>query len=53
VWGLRYPSEVATYSQEVVREVVRYAQMRGVRVVVELDTPGHAYVLLPRSLPGN
>lgn len=30
------------YSQEEMREVVRYATERGVRVVPELDVPGHA-----------
>lgn len=30
------------YTQHTVREIVEYARVRGIRVVVELDSPSHA-----------
>ena len=30
------------YTPDQAKEVVRYAQVRGIRVIPELDTPGHA-----------
>src|ERR1700733_3837113 len=35
-------SEDETYTAQEAREIVRYAMVRGVRIVPELDTPGHA-----------
>lgn len=35
-------SEEETYTAAEARDLVRYAMVRGVRVVPELDTPGHA-----------
>lgn len=35
-------SEDETYTTDEAREVVRYALVRGIRVIPELDTPGHA-----------
>ena len=36
-------SSEETYSTDEVKDLVRYAMVRGVRVIPELDTPGHAY----------
>lgn len=36
-----YSSE-EIYSAEEVRELVHYAQVRGIRVVIEIDSPAHA-----------
>lgn len=33
------------YSQTDVKHVVQFASMRGIRVMAELDTPGHSYAL--------
>lgn len=33
----------STYSPAIVRQVVQYAAMRGVRVIPEVDMPGHGY----------
>jgi hexosaminidase len=33
----------STYSQKQIKELTEYALYRGVRVVVEVDTPGHTY----------
>jgi len=33
----------STYSAADVTEIIQYAKTRGVRVVPEIDTPGHAY----------
>ncbi|KOB79240.1 Uncharacterized protein OBRU01_00781 [Operophtera brumata] len=39
-YGAYSPSEI--YSTEEVRELVKYAQIRGVRMVIEIDSPAHA-----------
>ncbi|MBR0560386.1 family 20 glycosylhydrolase [Neokomagataea sp. TBRC 2177] len=36
----------AYYTQQQVRDIVSYAADRGIRVVPEIDVPGHAYALL-------
>eukprot|EP00438_Fugacium_kawagutii_P028916 Skav206177 [mRNA] locus=scaffold3070:48952:50419:- [translate_table: standard] len=38
------------YSQEDVREVVRYAEQRGILVIPEIDVPGHCYAAI-QALP--
>nr|WP_267298689.1 beta-N-acetylhexosaminidase [Neokomagataea thailandica] len=38
------------YTQDQVREIVAYAAARGIRVVPEIDVPGHAYAIL-RAYP--
>jgi hexosaminidase len=44
----RYPklhhlaSDNLSYSQDEIKDLVRYASLRGIRVVPELDVPGHA-----------
>ena len=38
------------YSHDDVREVVRYAEQRGITVVPEIDVPGHCYAAL-QALP--
>ncbi len=35
-------SEDDTYTAQEARELVKYAMVRGVRIIPELDTPGHA-----------
>ena len=37
-----YDPYTHVYSQEDVQEIVRYASLRGIRVVPEFDTPGHS-----------
>ncbi len=32
-----------TYSQDDIKEIVKYANERGVRVIIEIDTPAHTY----------
>eukprot|EP00041_Stephanoeca_diplocostata_P015802 m.303241 g.303241 ORF g.303241 m.303241 type:complete len:536 (+) comp20161_c0_seq1:90-1697(+) len=41
LWNAAY-SDVERYIQEDVADVVEYARLRGVRVMVEFDMPGHA-----------
>lgn len=36
-------SPLSTYSQEDIQQVVTYAYLRGIRVMLEVDIPGHAY----------
>lgn len=38
------------YTQKQVREIVAYAAARGIRIVPEIDVPGHAYAIL-RAYP--
>ena len=33
----------ASYSREDLRTIVQHAERRGVRVIPEIDVPGHAY----------
>ncbi|WP_245642042.1 beta-N-acetylhexosaminidase [Neokomagataea thailandica] len=42
----RVNNGTAYYTQQQVREIVAYAAERGIRVVPEIDVPGHAYALL-------
>ena len=37
-------SQNEVYTAKQVKELVSYARNRGVRVIIEIDTPGHAYI---------
>lgn len=41
-WEERFPERKMYYSQDEVREIVRYAGERGIQVVPEIEVPGHA-----------
>jgi len=42
----RLASDGQFYTQEQIKEVVRYANDRGIRIIPEIDVPGHATALL-------
>ncbi len=47
-WGKSFKergafSESEVYTKKEIRELVEYAKQRGVRIIPETDTPGHAY----------
>lgn len=41
-WNERFPGRKMYYTQEEIREIVRYAGERGIQVVPEIEVPGHA-----------
>lgn len=41
-WDKRFPERKMHYSQDEIREIVRYAGERGIQVVPEIEIPGHA-----------
>ena len=52
VQSIKFPSLTAhlgnqSYSQQDVKQLVEYARLRGVRVVPEVDVPGHASGMRP------
>jgi len=42
-WKKAFPNYKMYYSQKEIREIVRYAEDRGITVVPEIEIPGHAY----------
>jgi len=36
-----YPSTSHTYKRTEIQKIINFAKMRGIRVLVEFDTPGH------------
>ncbi|HAC72129.1 MULTISPECIES: beta-N-acetylhexosaminidase [unclassified Proteiniphilum] len=41
-WNKQFPERKMHYSQDEIREIVRYAGERGIQVVPEIEVPGHA-----------
>lgn len=41
-WDERFPGKKMFYTQEEIREIVRYAGQRGIQVMPEIEVPGHA-----------
>lgn len=41
-WEKRFPERKMHYSQDEIREIVQYADERGIQVVPEIEVPGHA-----------
>lgn len=41
-WEEKFPGKKMYYTQDEIREIVRYAGKRGIKVVPEIEVPGHA-----------
>ena len=41
-WDEKFPGRKMYYTQDEIREIVRYASDRGIKVVPEIEVPGHA-----------
>lgn len=41
-WDEKFPGRKMFYTQEEIREIVKYAGERGIKVVPEIEVPGHA-----------
>lgn len=41
-WDNTFPGRKMYYSQEEIREIVKYADNRGIKIIPEIEVPGHA-----------
>lgn len=41
-WNVKFPGKKTYYTQDEIREIVDYAEKRGIQIMPEIEVPGHA-----------
>ncbi|WP_298650928.1 family 20 glycosylhydrolase [uncultured Proteiniphilum sp.] len=41
-WDEKFPERKMFYTQDEIREIVKYAEVRGIKIIPEIEVPGHA-----------